>query len=385
MNKLVKHMLGLLTVILLITATPAMAQDLSKTKAQLEKTRAAAKAEEARKAKAEQKLKIVQSELVATARKMQNIEQALSTLQEKQDDLEKRQAKLAEGLIRDKGLSTSLILAVYRSAKLPTYGLYFSNAPKSETLHRMIALNSTVPALHERMQGIESEMKELKILQSEISDVLAHRKQEQKKLKSETGTLNALLKDREKLYKTVSASHRQRLSEIKRLQKEAKDLTELMAKLKPAPRPEKITKTASAAAAVPVPSLPPETADKMLPVVGKVRISFGDQDDIGAVSSGITFSTQPQATVVSPMSGKVAFAGPFQNYKRLLIIEHNDGYHSLIAGLDSIETSVNSILQAGEPVGKITRQTNKNGRLYYELRKNGKPINPNAVFNTNTG
>jgi len=383
-NKQVKNILGLLAVILLITATPAMAQDLSKTKAQLEKTKAEAKAEQNRKAKAEKKLKTVQTELVSTARKMQNIEKALSTLQDKQQDLENRQAQLAAGLIRDKGLSTSLVLAVYRSAKLPAYGLYFSNAPKSEILHRMIALNSTLPALHQRMQGIESEIEKLQDLQSQISAVLARRTQEQNKLKTENSTLNALLKNRKKLYKTISASHRQRLNEIERLQKEAKNLTELMAKLKPAPRPESITRTASVRAAVPAPSLP-AGADKILPVVGKIRISFGDQDDIGGVSTGITFSTRPQATVVSPMSGKVAFAGPFQKFKRLLIIEHNDGYHSLIAGLDSIETSVGSILQAGEPVGKIIRQTNTNGRLYYELRKGGKPINPNTVFKTNTG
>ena len=45
------------------------------------------------------------------------------------------------------------------------------------------------------------------------------------------------------------------------------------------------------------------------------------------------------------------FAGPFRGYGQILIIEHGDGYHSLLAGLDRIDGAVGQWLVAGEPVG----------------------------------
>jgi septal ring factor EnvC (AmiA/AmiB activator) len=58
-----------------------------------------------------------------------------------------------------------------------------------------------------------------------------------------------------------------------------------------------------------------------------------------------------------------------------LIIEHGDGYHSLLAGLDRIEGTVGQWLVAGEPVGTMPA-SEKKPRLYLELRHDGQPINP---------
>jgi septal ring factor EnvC (AmiA/AmiB activator) len=57
-----------------------------------------------------------------------------------------------------------------------------------------------------------------------------------------------------------------------------------------------------------------------------------------------------------------------------LIIQHSDGYHSLVAGLDRIDEAVGDWLVAGEPVGAMG--SGEKPRLYLELRHNGQPINP---------
>jgi septal ring factor EnvC (AmiA/AmiB activator) len=58
-----------------------------------------------------------------------------------------------------------------------------------------------------------------------------------------------------------------------------------------------------------------------------------------------------------------------------LIIEHGDGYHSLLAGLERIDGVVGQWLVAGEPVG-IMPSGDREAALYLELRHNGQPINP---------
>ena len=55
--------------------------------------------------------------------------------------------------------------------------------------------------------------------------------------------------------------------------------------------------------------------------------------------------------IVAPCDGTVAFAGPFRGYGQLLIIEHSEGYHTLLAGMGRIDAVVGARVLAGEPVG----------------------------------
>jgi septal ring factor EnvC (AmiA/AmiB activator) len=117
----------------------------------------------------------------------------------------------------------------------------------------------------------------------------------------------------------------------------------------------------------------------LLPVQGRIRVGFGETDELGGRSKGVTFIVRSGATVVTPLAGKVKFAGPFQKYKQILIIEHRGGYHSLIAGLGRIDTVVGASLDAGEPVGSADNSSSES-RVYYELRQNGEPVNPQKLL-----
>jgi murein hydrolase activator len=79
------------------------------------------------------------------------------------------------------------------------------------------------------------------------------------------------------------------------------------------------------------------------------------------------------------------FAGPFRGYGLILIVEHPNGYHSLIAGLGRIDTAVGQHVLAGEPVGVMGSPTDGNPELYFELRRNGQPINPQRGMSASDG
>ncbi len=88
-----------------------------------------------------------------------------------------------------------------------------------------------------------------------------------------------------------------------------------------------------------------------MPAVGKLKRRYGENDEYGAASKGIVIETRPGGQVVAPFDGRIEFAGPFRGYGQILIIEHGDGYHSLLAGLERIDGEVGQWLVAGEPVG----------------------------------
>jgi len=98
--------------------------------------------------------------------------------------------------------------------------------------------------------------------------------------------------------------------------------------------------------------------------------------EAGLTSKGISIATVEGAQVVAPYAGRVVYAGAFRGYGQLLIIEHGEGYHSLMAGLTRIDSVIGQWVLAGEPIGVMGRAESENPSLYVELRRNGRPINP---------
>ncbi|HXP96897.1 MAG TPA: peptidoglycan DD-metalloendopeptidase family protein [Telmatospirillum sp.] len=111
------------------------------------------------------------------------------------------------------------------------------------------------------------------------------------------------------------------------------------------------------------------------PARGKVTLKFGQPNELGAPSRGISIATRGDAQVVAPYDGQVVFSGPFRGYGLLLIIEHGEGYHTLLAGMSRIDSDVGQHLLPGEPVG-VMGQSESKPVLYVELRRNGQPVNP---------
>ena len=114
------------------------------------------------------------------------------------------------------------------------------------------------------------------------------------------------------------------------------------------------------------------------PVAGALAQRYGAATqaagEAGLLAKGITITARPGAQVVAPFDGLVAFAGPFRGYGQLLIIEHSEGYHTLLAGMGHIDATVGQRVLAGEPIGVMENQGAP--ALYVELRRDGQPINP---------
>ena len=116
-----------------------------------------------------------------------------------------------------------------------------------------------------------------------------------------------------------------------------------------------------------------------LPVAGKMTRAFGDPTEAGA-ATGVSYQAPPNARVIAPCSGKVAFADKFRTYGQLLIVDCGGGYHAVLSGLERLDAKVGQPVQAGEPVGTMPPwEPGGIGRrpaLYLELRHNGQPVDP---------
>ena len=112
------------------------------------------------------------------------------------------------------------------------------------------------------------------------------------------------------------------------------------------------------------------------PAVGRISKRYGQTIRRGVTSKGLTIETRSSAQVVAPYNGKVVYAGNFRGYGQLLIIDHGEGYHTLLAGMSRIDGVIGQYLFLGEPVGVMGIPRKGKPKLYVELRRNSQPINP---------
>ena len=89
---------------------------------------------------------------------------------------------------------------------------------------------------------------------------------------------------------------------------------------------------------------------------------------------GVWFEAKGAAEAIAPADSAVVFAGTYQKFGQVLILEIMGGYHLTLAGLGRIDVHIGDLVLAGEPVGVLP--VGKTARLYMELRRNGQTIDP---------
>jgi septal ring factor EnvC (AmiA/AmiB activator) len=126
--------------------------------------------------------------------------------------------------------------------------------------------------------------------------------------------------------------------------------------------------------AAPSPSSSPLAPRRFeLPVAGRTVAGFGEAGEGGVRSAGIALAPAAGAQVVAPAAGRVAFAGPYRGYDRIVIIEHDGGFTSLVTGLARTDVTVGEDLVAGAPLGVAGANRPV---VTFELRRAGQPVNP---------
>ncbi len=335
----------------------------------------------------------LRAEMIEAAKAAQDREETVSALEAKLQALGAEEAVKAEALEAKRGQLAHLLGALTRLALHPPEALIALPAPPADTVRSAILLRTALPPLEAAAAALRAELSETRALHADI----ARRRDELSgaiaALEAERDRLNGLVKRKTELRQQTEAERRKIAERVKRLASEAGNLRELIEKLAAAEGAEKGATAATVtgpaleptlAPAAPMRVSPPEgvrpiTAARgslIIPGRGPVIRRYGQNTEFGTPAQGITIQTRAEAQVVAPYDGQVVFAGQFRGYGQILIIEHNEGYHTLLAGLSQIDCVVGQWLMAGEPVGRMGRPVDGNPELYIELRRNGQPINP---------
>lgn len=143
---------------------------------------------------------------------------------------------------------------------------------------------------------------------------------------------------------------------------------------------QKLESTVTSVRPVPA-ALPiqPFKGDLPWPADGIVVGRFGPRSTgtgVNAARNGVEISLAEGRPVAAVHTGIVTYAAPFTGYGNLIIVDHGNGAHSLYGHLSAATVNKGDRVEPGTNVGISGRNPAGNPALYFELRIDGKPVDP---------
>lgn len=307
-------------------------------------------------------------------------EARLQLLGRERDGLRRRLAERQQPVVKLTG-------ALQQFARRPVAVSVLRPGSLKEAVYLRAMLSSTIPEVSARTAGLRAEIERGRALEREAQQAAGVMRAGEVELQ-ERRTALAALETRQRLASRGATGAAARESDrALALAEEARSLDALVGRLEqagslrdklaalPGPRMRPAQPGTARAAKTPSPTATAQArvlATYQFPVSGPIAIGFGAVRG-GTRSDGLTFSARDRAQVVAPGAGRIAFAGPYRGYGRIVIIEHEGGWTSLVTGLLTVDVATGEDIGIGAPLGLAG---NGPGNITLELRRGGTPVNP---------
>jgi septal ring factor EnvC (AmiA/AmiB activator) len=389
--------LALLAALLLAPAAAApLPDDPARTRAELRAALAESRAAQARSAQLERAAAGARDaaertarEAAALAAQIQQAEAALAVAETRLVLATRERAILREELGREQQPIVHLTAALQQFSRRPLALSVLRPGSVKETVYLRAMLDSAVPQVQARTAGLRARLAQSRRLREDARTAAEQLRAGQERLAERRSALAALETQQRLAARAASGSANREAERALALAEEARDLDSLVDELDragdlrarlaalPGPllrpaRPEEARLAEVDDALSPGPSTAAAPAPYLLPVTGRTVLGFGVPRG-SSTSTGLTLAPRPGAQVVAPAAGRVAFAGPYRGYGRIVILEHSGGWTSLVTGLARTDVAVGEQLVAGAPLG-IAAQARP--AITLELRRDGEPVNP---------
>jgi len=344
-------------------------KELKALQSQIKKLQKKLQSTQRKKTQALAKLRQTEKQIATASKILRATERQLKQKNENLKKLKQKQASLSE--LRDKHRRT--LAAQIRAAYIngdEEYLKLLLNQDDPEAFGRMMvyyehlnqarlkqvkALQQTLAELQRTSRDIEAEIRSLEVLKQAKRD--------------ETNRLLALKKERKALVDRLASEVKTRQQKIAELEQNAKELQQLINEVN-----ETIKRIA---ASQPLSGLSKLKGKLRWPLKGRIVRNYGERLAEGLRSNGVLIAAQEGSEVDAIHAGRVVYADWLRGFGLLVILDHGDGYMSLYGYNQALYKDVGDWVEAGEPIASVgSSGGQQRSGLYFELRRQGKPINP---------
>ena len=368
-------------------AASAPAQDqqarLADAKAQSRAAAARAAALDARAVAERNSARQARAAEAAVAARIQQAEADIAAGQARIAIIDRQIAAQRARLDERQGPVVRLVAALQSLARRPILVSVIQPGSIDDIVHVRAVLAGTLPVIKARTADVRADLARTRALQAAAALAAQGLADARRQLEAQRLALTRLEADHRLRSRALG---RDALFESDRaiaLGERARDIVDLMGRLGdqattreslatlpgPLPRP---ARAGDAAAPIDTMSWAGGAPPYRLPVVGTVVTGLGELSDAGVRSRGLTLACAAEAAVVAPAAGRIAYAGPFRGYGRIVIIDHGSGWTSLVSNLGSIETKVGATVDQGAPLGRAA--LSDEARITVELRRRDRAV-----------
>lgn len=323
------------------------------------------------------------SESAAVAARIQSAEADITAAEARIRLIETMRAEQRARLAAKQEPAVRLVAALQMMSRRPPALALVQPGTTTDLVHVRALLASMMPVMRKRTEGLRAEIAQGRKLRGDADRALAILGVGQKRLVTERAALVRLAAENRQKSQILSGSAMLEQDRAIALGEKARDIVDLIDQLGAAsavqdrlqdlPGPILRPARPGEPRAAPVESLAAARglASYRLPVTGNVVTGLGEVSDAGVRARGLTIQTRPQAQVVAPSTGRVAYAGEYRGFGRIVIIDHGRQWTTLITNLATLDVRVGDRLVPGSPVGKAG---NDRPTITIELRKGATPV-----------
>ncbi len=302
---------------------------------------------------------------------LRRIQSEVSTAEAELAELQAQRGEYLQSLEQRHELLADQMVAAYRLGRQSRLKLLL-NQDSPADLSRMLAYYEYFSAAQgERIGELRQALATLDALRTQIDAALASLRQAQSREARELESLREKRQDRQQILDTIAARIDSDNARLEELTRNRKDLETLLERLE------------NALADIPADlgeHLHPRSlrGNLPMPVTGRVLHAFGQSRGGGLDWQGWLIEGEPGSEVSAVAYGRVAFADWLRGYGLLMIIDHGDGFMSLYGNNESLLFEVGDWVPPGTVIGTIGSVPGASQGLYFELRNNGRAVDPAA-------
>ena len=330
----------------------------------LEKSRAEHANEHARLREVDLQIQAANLEFRTLEKQRQSHLDELAGLERRRNDylirLKQRHDQLAEQIRAayrlDSQSRLKLILNQASPARLGRMLAYYDYINRAQ-VSKISGLREALTTLDTMQQSIDQELSRLEMVQTEQREVMDQLDQQRKQRRTLLVELDERIEDK--------------ASRLRELERNRQDLEKLLERLTDvlADIPADLGKHLGVAR---------QKGRIPMPVKGPVRYAFGQSRGGGLHWQGWLIAAPAGSEVSAVAYGRVAFADWLRGYGLLIIIDHGEGFMSLYGHNESLLYEAGDWVEPGQIISVIGVRTGNDQGLYFELRKNGKSVDPAA-------
>jgi len=385
----------------LALAAPAFAQNSREAERKLEKIQSELKSVSAERRKIEgqrgsasRKLREADEKVGQSNRRLREIETRMAKEQASLAALQEQRVQLQDRMGAQRQELSQLLRAAYLQGQDAPLKLLLAQDRVADG-NRMLAYYGYLQRDRtRRIAELDTQLRELNDVEQAIVQRRSELDRTHQQQRSQLGQLQSARKERASLVAELDERYKDRSTRERELGRDAAGLEQLLKKLRAAAAKAEAQRRAAAERAArqaaagkePTPTRkPPVVASAPAPQVGglgwpvsgALLAGFGATMPDGRDSDGLLIAAAAGTPVKAVADGQVVYAEWMTGYGLLLIVDHGNGYMSLYAHNDALLKDVGDTVKRGDPVSTVgTSGGHGRAALYFELRRNGAPVNP---------